>query len=115
MDPILLLSAFGVGTLISIPFQYSFNERAKRKTILFQEKKEAFVGLLTAYHKAAVEPCDKHSKEFAYWQIRCELLCSKNTKEAITAIVETNKDMQARMVAHEEMKKCLSYELRREL
>lgn len=70
MDSISLLSAVGTGALISIPLQYYFNERAKRKTILFQEKKEAFVGLLTAYQRAAVEPSEKHSKEFAYWQLR---------------------------------------------
>lgn len=112
MEAITILTAIGSGALFSIPLQYFFNERAKRKTLLFQEKKEAFVGLLGAYQKAAVEPCDKNSKEFAYWQMRCELVCSPSTKEAIIRIVETNDDNQARSLAHENMKKCLSDELK---
>jgi hypothetical protein len=44
MDALSILSAVGFGALLTIPLQYYFNERAKRKTMLFQEKKEAFVG-----------------------------------------------------------------------
>lgn len=111
MDALSILSAVGFGALLTIPLQYYFNERAKRKTMLFQEKKEAFVGLLTAYHSAAVEPTEKTAKEFAYWQIRCELICSQRTKNAIKNIIDTNDDRDARQIAHEEMKRCLSEEL----
>ncbi len=115
MDALSILSAVGFGALLTIPLQYYFNERAKRKTMLFQEKKEAFVGLLTAYRSAAVEPTEKTAKEFAYWQIRCELICSQKTKNAIQSIVDTNDDRDARKIALENMKLCFSEELNGQL
>jgi hypothetical protein len=107
-----ILIAFGSGSVVSTVAQYFFNERTKRRTILFQEKKEAFVGLLSAYHQAAVDRSDKNALEFAYWQIRCELICSDKTKAAIRRVVATNDDRTGRAVAHEELKDCLSGEIK---
>lgn len=106
-----LLIAFGSGSIISTAVQYFFNERSKRKTLLFQEKKEAFVGLLEAYHKAAVEPSETAAKNFAYWQMRCDLVCSPQTRSAIEEIVNTNENREKRSIAHDRLKTCLSKDL----
>ncbi|MEA3012449.1 MAG: hypothetical protein QOD42_994 [Sphingomonadales bacterium] len=73
----------------------------------FQEKKESYVGLLQAYHRAAVEGTDEAAKEFAYWQMRCELVAPENVRNAIQAIVDTNDDRVARDLAHERLKAAL--------
>lgn len=115
MDTISFISAVGLGALLSIPLQYFFNERAKRKTILFQETKEAFIGLMTAYRNAAIKQSDANAKEFAYWQMRCNLICSNKVRDAIKNIIETNEDRDARLRAQEEMERSLSGELRKHL
>lgn len=107
------LVAFGLGSILTAVVQYFFSEKSKRKTLLFQEKKEAFVGLLEAYHAAAVEPSEKASKNFAYWQIRCELICSRESKAAIEEIVNSNDNPEWRMTAHKRLKECLSKDLRK--
>jgi len=66
---------------------------------------------LEAYHKAAVEPSDTNSKNFAYWQMRCELVAPKNVRSAIESIVQTNDDISARYVAHERLKTALRRDL----
>lgn len=112
-DVIQILAAFGVGTIVATVLQYFFNERAKRKTVAFQEKKDAFIGLLEAYHKAAVEPSDKHSKDFAYWQMRCELVGRDETIEAIQGIVDSNDNKISRNEFHEKLKRTMRSELKK--
>jgi hypothetical protein len=53
------------------------------------------------------------SKNFAYWQMRCELICPSQTKDAIQEIVNTNENPEKRLAAHQHLKSCLSEELRR--
>ncbi len=113
MDLISLFTGLGIGSLLSVALQYYFNERSKSKTLAFQEKKEAFIGLLNAYHQAAVRPSDENSKNFAYWQIRCELISTEQTRKAIAEIVKTNGLSEQRLVAHENLKICLRDELKK--
>jgi hypothetical protein len=55
-----------------------------------QEKREAYTGLLTALHDAAVRPSDANSKAFALWQARCELFGSADVAKFVQQIVDTN-------------------------
>ncbi|MEL7429631.1 MAG: hypothetical protein AAFN43_06490 [Pseudomonadota bacterium] len=108
-----LLTAFGLGSVFTALVQSwlaSKHERAKR---LFDERKEAYVGLLEAYHLAAVEPSDKNSKHFAYWQMRCDLVGSKALSEAIRKIIDTNENQDLRFTAHEELKEAMREDLLR--
>ena len=63
--------------------------------------------MLEAYHRAAVENSDEAAKNFAYWQMRCELVAPKRVRLAIESIIATNDNMPARHQAHEELKKSL--------
>lgn len=71
----------------------------------------AYVGLLEAYHRAAVEGTDETSKAFAYWQMRCELVAPAPVRDAIRRIVETNDDHPARMKADQDMKEAMRADL----
>lgn len=77
----------------------------------FEEKKAAFIGLLETYHAAAVAPSDANSKNFAYWQLRCDLVASDDVRDAIAGIIETNDDRDARNVAHERLKTSMRKDL----
>ena len=106
-----LLTAFGLGSIATAIIQSWLQTRWKTSERNFAEKKAAYVGLLEAYHKAAVEPSDVNSKNFAFWQMRCELVAPKEVRLAIVKIVETNEDLSARYLAHEELKSVLRTDL----
>jgi hypothetical protein len=103
-DVIPLLAAFGFGSVVTALVSSWLSSKRETAERRFQEKKAAFIGLLEAYHAAAVEPSDANSKAFAYWQLRCDLVASKEVRSAIVQIIETNDNTATRMLAHETLK-----------
>jgi len=64
--------------------------RASTSDREYQEKREAYLGLLKSLHDAAIHPSDETSKAFALWQTRCELFGSKDVARYAQAMVDTN-------------------------
>jgi hypothetical protein len=64
--------------------------RASTSDRWYQEKREAYLGLLEALHDAAVHPSDENSKAFALWQTRCELFGSNDVARYAQAMIDTN-------------------------
>lgn len=106
-----LLIAFGLGSIISVLVQAWITKLRDRKHESFQERRDAYMGLLEAYHQAAVEGTEVAAKNFAYWQMRCDLVAPQNVRQAIENIIETNDDKEARSRAHDRLKS----ELRKDL
>lgn len=106
-----LLTAFGLGSVVTALIQSWLAHRSKRDDRSFHEKQTAYVGLLEAYHRAAVEGTDETSKLFAYWQMRCELVAPETVRNAIRRIVETNDDRAARQKADQDMKEAMRADL----
>ncbi len=114
MDTSLILSlitAFGLGSIITVVVQSLLSRRTEERQRSFEERKAAYIGLLEAYHRAGVEGTEAAGKEFAYWQMRCELVSPKVVRDAIRRIVETNDDPKSRYVAHQELEKALRNDL----
>ncbi|WP_326525584.1 hypothetical protein [Sphingomonas sp.] len=106
-----LLTAFGLGSIVTTLVQSWLARRAMKDERSFREKQAAFVGLLEAYHRAAVEGTDEASKLFAYWQMRCELVGSAVVRDAVRRIVETNDDRAGREKADRDMKSAMRADL----
>ena len=106
-----LLTAFGLGSIVTAFIQSWLHSKGKIEGRSFEERKKAYLGLLEAYHMAAVDPSDTAAKNFAFWQLRCDLVAPKPVRVAIEQIVKTNDDIEARYKAHEKLK----YELRKDL
>ncbi|WP_353400845.1 hypothetical protein [Pseudophaeobacter arcticus] len=87
------------------------SSRAKLNERSFQERKEAYQGLLEAYHRAAVEGTDQASKNFAYWQMRCEIVAPVIVREAIDEIIASNADRKGRSRAHDKLKSSMRRDL----
>lgn len=91
MDWVLpLIGGLGLGSLLKSVIDHFNSRRAVAQDRLYQEKREAYFGLLGALHKAAVEYSDQNSKEFALWQTRCQLFGSADVSRFVQAIVDTN-------------------------
>lgn len=106
-----LLTAFGLGSIATTLIQSWLTQRSKRDDRRFQEKQTAYIGLLEAYHRAALEGTDETSKAFAYWQMRCELVAPASVRDAIRRIVETNDDRPERIKADRDMKEAMRADL----
>ncbi|WP_066798600.1 hypothetical protein [Sphingomonas soli] len=107
-----LLTAFGLGSIVTALVQAWLSRRSQEDERRFKEKQAAYVGLLEAYHRAAVEGSDEAAKAFAYWQMRCELVAPEPVRDAIRRIVETNSDRAGRDAAHEDLKTSMRADLR---
>ena len=106
-----LLTAFGLGSIVTALIQSWLAQRSKQDERSFREKQAAYIGLLEAYHRAAVEGTDEAAKAFAYWQARCELVAPAPVRDAIHRIIETNDDRPARVKADHDMRKAMRADL----
>ncbi len=104
MNILSLLTAFGLGSVVTALIQSLLAQRSKQDERRFREKQAAYIGLLEAYHRATVEGTDEAAKNFALWQMRCELVAPEAVRGAIERIVETNEDRAGRTKAHDELK-----------
>ncbi len=85
-----LIGGLGIGSLITSVVGHLMTRRAATSDRWYQEKREAYVGLLKALHDAAAHPSDEHSKAYALWQTRCELFGSSQVSKYAQLMVETN-------------------------
>ena len=106
-----LLTAFGLGSVITVLIQAVVAQHVQKSARSFEERKAAYIGLLEAYQRAAVEGTDAAAKEFAYWQMRCDLVAPEEVRLAISKIVDTNDDRPGRASAHENLKSALRADL----
>jgi hypothetical protein len=89
-----LLTAFGLGSIVTAFVQSWLARKSKVDDRRFTEKQAAYIGLLEAYHRAAVEGTNETAKLFAYWQMRCELVASQSVRDALIQLIATNDDRQ---------------------
>ena len=91
MDWVLpLIGGLGIGSLLKSMIDHFISRRAIAHDRLYQEKREAYLGLLSALHQAAVEHSDQNSKAYALWQTRCQLFGSLDVSRFAQAMVDTN-------------------------
>ena len=109
-----LVGGLGLGSLLKSIIDHFNTRRATVKDRLYQEKREAYLGLLGALHKAAVRPSDENSKDFALWQTRCQLFGSHGVDRFAQAIVDTNDASRAeRETAFQGLVESMRKDLRR--
>jgi len=85
-----MLGGLGIGSLLTSVATHILSRRSEMKTRLYQEKRDAYLGLLDALHKAAVEPSEANAKNFALWQTRVQLFGSNYVAKTVQGIIDTN-------------------------
>lgn len=85
-----LLSGLGIGTFLNSIATHWITRRNSIQDRWYQERREAYLGLLQSLHDAAVAPSEEASKAYALWQTRCDLFGSSAVARAAQQIVETN-------------------------
>ena len=85
-----LLGGLGLGSLLKSVIDHFYSRRAAKNDRLYQEKREAYIGLLEAIRNAAVQPSDQHSMDYGLWQARCQLFGSEDVSRRAQAILDSN-------------------------
>ena len=111
MNWLSLLTAFGLGSVVTAFIQAWLAQKSKQDERSFREKQAAYVGLLDAYRRLAVEGTNEAAKNFAYWQMRCEMVAPEYVRKAIERLVETKPKSMARSKAHDELNAALRRDL----
>ena len=107
-----LIGAFGLGSFVTNLVQNILTRRQRIHDRNFEEKKAAYVGLLEAYHLAAIERTEVAGKHFAYWQVRCDLVAPIAVREATAQIVATNDDRDGRLLAQDRLIEAMRADLK---
>ncbi|MDX2095627.1 MAG: hypothetical protein SFW64_06800 [Alphaproteobacteria bacterium] len=84
------ISAFGLGAIV----QTYISQRADTKKRNFQEKKGVYVGILDAFRAVLVSHSVETAKNVGYWQMRCNLVGSKEVCALLQEIIEVDKTTQ---------------------
>ncbi len=103
MDWFPLIGYLGIGALLKGIVDHLLNKRAQTHSRLYNEKREAYLGLLQALHNAAVRPSDENAKTYALWQARCRLFGSERVYKAAQMMIDTNDDREGRHRADKEL------------
>ncbi len=98
MDVIQLISAAGIGGVIGSLLTTVVSAWLSNKQYIsnrnFQEKKEAFIGLLEAYRAACLNSDEETKNQFAYWSVRCALVTPIEIREMIEDMKISNFERQ---------------------
>lgn len=109
-----LIGGLGFGSLLTSVATHFMTRRASVRDRYYHEKREAYLGLLSALHEAAVRPSDEHAKAYALWQTHCELFGSPDVVKFAQQIVDTNDSPRPeRNLAFENLLKAMRSDLRR--
>jgi hypothetical protein len=84
-----LIGGLGLGSIITSIVAHFMSRRAVTSDRWYQEKREAYLGLLGAIHEAAIHPSNENSKAYALWQTRCDLFGSPTVAEYAQLFADT--------------------------
>lgn len=72
-----MLTVAAVSLLTPFVTDHIAGRRAKKDRI-YQEKRDAYIGLLTSIHNAGVEKTEKAGYEYGLWQTKCAIFGSND-------------------------------------
>lgn len=85
-----IFGGLGVGSLLNTLISHFTHQKSKQKDRRYEEKKAAYIGLLTSLHDAAVTHSDANSKAYALWQTKCQIFGSSGVSKFAQEIIDTN-------------------------
>lgn len=98
MDIIQLISAAGlggvIGSLLTALFQAWLNHRSYIANRDFEQKKEAYIGLIDSYRAAVLKSGKEEQKNFGFWAIRCELVANSKMTACLEEMKKGTPDQQ---------------------
>ena len=97
------ITGLGVGSVIAAFVQHKLSRKAKREDSLFDERKSAFDGLLSAYAALAEGWSDSKAKQFALCEARIQLVGSSVTVVALSNLKSSEAGTLQRDIAYKQL------------
>ena len=111
MEWVPLITAFGIGSIVSTVVQTVLAQRAQKKQRSFEERKAAYIGLWEAIRRQA-RKFDKGSEiDLGLWIVRCELVSPNSVRQALKIWGELEPGSEARPEATERLKQSMCRDL----
>ncbi|WP_299962606.1 hypothetical protein [uncultured Roseobacter sp.] len=86
------LPILGLVSLITLLVKNWLNSKERQADRLYGEKREAFIGLLKSMGDHVASGTEETLTTFAYWRMRCEIVSSQATREAIAKAIAKRVD-----------------------
>lgn len=106
-----ILGLLSVGSLLTVLVQHFLGIGIKTADRLFFERKEAFVGFLTAYTALGQGATWERQGEFAYWEVRVQLVASQTVLNALKTLQNTASNSDERLQAHGDLVEAMRHDL----
>ncbi|MEM8851608.1 MAG: hypothetical protein AAGE03_16455 [Pseudomonadota bacterium] len=116
-----LLSAFGLGSVVTACAQWFFSTRLARRERQYAERKEAYIGLLEAWVRQEVElenALDPHSNfsraselDVGHWVLRTSMVASPSVAKSLNAWSDATPGSPERGAATEALKDSMRKDL----
>ena len=113
MDVISLLTAFGMGTLITAIVQWYISTRFEAKKRQYDERKEAYVGLLESWVRQENNGFTKDSeRDVGHWHLRAQLVASERVYGLLCGWIGTEPGSSERIEITQKLKMTMRDDLR---
>ncbi|MCA1990254.1 MAG: hypothetical protein LDL07_14115 [Desulfarculus sp.] len=106
-----LVGGLGLGSILTSLVQGIISKKTEQRKYALNEKKEAYVGLLSAYRDLAISHSSEKAKEFAYWRARLTLVGSPEVINAVDEIMESGSGSPERSSAQHNLFKTMRDDL----
>ncbi len=108
-----LLTAFGMGSLVSTLVQWFINSRTASRQRQYDERKEAYVGLLEAWVAQEKSDFASHSDlDVGHLALRAQLVASNEVNDLLIRWMETEPGSPVRIDATKQLKHAMRRDLR---
>ncbi len=113
MDWVSYLTVFGAGSLLTALVQIILNNRAISRRRQYDERKEAYIGLLEAWVRQENESfTDESSRDVGHWVLRSELVASAPVFDFLQKWKNTEPGSAERIDATDCLKQAMRDDLR---
>lgn len=106
-----IVGALGLGSLATVLIQWLLARSDKRRSLRFQERKDAYVGLWQAMHRSEIEGTEEAALHVGHWVARCELVAPHSVRSAVNTLVDTPPGSTERRAAVQNVLKVMRKDL----
>ena len=96
MDWLQILGAIGIGSVITVLAQWGLTRFDAKRSLRFNERKEAYIGLWLAMHRSEVEKTEEAALHVGHWVARCNLVAPDIVVAAVDRLITTKPGTQER-------------------
>ena len=97
-----LIGGLGIGTLLTTVVNHYLAKKSEVAQKLYQEKRDAYIGMTRALYDAEIEPGPKNEKMFGHWLNIAKIFAPQSVILAAQSVINSNPGSKERVKALED-------------